>query len=133
MKPNTTPHPRIEDQGHYHKIGRLRKPIAEHIRRKSADIYIDDNHLKHIFAHHKDELAMVGQTPRMFVDLVVNHSNRIYLSNKDSLYLVRWNCVPKVAVIELNLAFKNGFYEVKTAFIKSKHTFKNLKLLWKKK
>ena len=64
MKKQTTPHPRIEDQGHYHKIGRLRKPIAEQIHRKSADIYIDDNHLKHIFAQHQKELERQGlKTP----------------------------------------------------------------------
>lgn|GEM_PF-957003 len=133
MTKKSTTQPRIENQAHYHKIGRLRKPIADEIGKPTADIYIDDNHLKHIFFRHKDELAKIGLTPKMFVDIVINNFNRIYKSNQDSLFLVKWNGMPKVAAIELNFAFKREFYEIKTAFVKTKHTFKNLKLLWKKK
>ncbi|MDR0438217.1 MAG: hypothetical protein LBH22_07965 [Bacteroidales bacterium] len=133
MKKKTT-RPRIEDQRQYKKIGRLRKNIADQIRKPAANIYVDDNHLKHIFEKHTNELAKVGLTPEMFVDLVVNNFNRIYKSNnRESILLVQWNGTPKVAVIELNLAFKDRFYEIKTAFVKTKVSFKNLKLLWKKK
>jgi len=134
MKTKTpTNRPRIEDQKHYKKVGRLSPTIAKTIRRKSADIYIDENHVKHIFDRHEKELAKVGLTPLMFVDLVVNNYNRIYKSNnRQSILLVQWNGTPKVAVTELNLAFKNEFYEIKTAFVKTKDTFRNLKLLWKK-
>jgi len=134
MKHKAPNRPRIEDQKQYKKIGRLRKPIADIIGEPAADVYIDDNHLKHIFFEHKNELAKVGLTPLMFVDLVVNNFNRVYKSNnKRSLLLVQWNGTPKVTAIELNLAFKDVFYEINTAFIKRKETFKNLKLLWKKK
>ncbi len=69
----------------------------------------------------------------MFVDIVINGFNRIYQSNTtNSLFLVKWNGSPKVAVIELNLAFKNEFYEVRTAFVRNKEDFGNLKLLWQK-
>ncbi len=124
---------KIENQAQYTKIGRLRKPIADKIRRKSADIYVDENHLKHILLNHKAELAKLGLTPFMLVDLVVNGFNRIYKSNTtNSLFLVKWNGAPNVVVIGLNFAFKKEFYEVKTAFVKNKERFENLKLLWQK-
>jgi len=113
MKKRTTNHPRIEDQKHYKKIGRLRKPIAEAIGKVPADIYIDDNHIKHIFEQHKNELTKLGLTPLMFVDLVIDKFNRIYKQDsRQSFFLVHWNCLPKVTVIELNFALKIGFYEV---------------------
>ncbi len=95
---------KIQNQQHYTKIGRLRKPIANKIRRKAADIYIDENHLKHIFNRHKTELAKLGLTPLMLVDLVVNGFNQIYKSNTtNSILLVKWNGIPQVVVIELIL------------------------------
>ena len=63
MKKKTVSHPRIEDQAHYHKIGRLRKSIADQINKAPVNIYIDDNHLKHILIQHKKELAKIGFTP----------------------------------------------------------------------
>ena len=133
MKKKTS-RPRIEDQAHYQKIGRLRKPIAGEINKPSADIYVDDNHLKHILNEHKDDLAKVGLTPLMFVDVVVNTFNRIYKQKgRRSILLVHWNCVAKVSIIELNFALKDNFYEVKTAFIRDKDRFKDENLLWEKK
>ncbi len=122
----------IEHQSHYQKIGRLRKPIADHIGRKPADIYIDENHLKHIFSRHKEDLAKIGLTPQMFIDLVVNNFNRIYKGSGQSILLVEWSGAPKIVAIELNLAFRKGFYEVKTAFMKPKNKFKQEYLLWEK-
>ncbi|MCL2416309.1 MAG: hypothetical protein FWD02_00030 [Bacteroidales bacterium] len=133
MKKTQISHPRIEDQKHYKKIGKLRKAIATHIGRKSADIYIDENHLKHILLRHKSELAKIGFTPETFLNFVLNGFNRIYKGKRDALVLVVWNGVPKVAVIELNLALKKEFYEVLTAFIRTKSMFKKENLLWQKK
>jgi hypothetical protein len=133
MKKKTS-RPRIEDQAHYQKIGRLRKPVADEINQPSADIYIDDNHLKHILIRHKEDLEKLGFTPLAFVDLVVGKFNRIYkLEGRQSIWLVRWNGIAKVTVIELNFALKEGFYEIKTAFVAPKSRFKNCILLWKKK
>ncbi|MCL2416847.1 MAG: hypothetical protein FWD02_02805 [Bacteroidales bacterium] len=134
MKKKTTAgSSRIEYQRQYRKIGRLRSPIARAIGKTPADIYIDDSHIKHIFNRHKDELAKLGLTPLMFVDLVIDKFNRIYKQEgRQSFFLVHWNCVPKVTVIELNFAFKAGFYEIKTAFTRDKKYFKNENLLWKK-
>ncbi len=82
---------KIQNQTHIHKIGRLSLPVAKAIRRKAADIYIDNNHIKHIFNRHKAELAKLGLTPLMFVDVIVNGFNRIYKSNNsDSIFLVKW-------------------------------------------
>jgi hypothetical protein len=123
----------IEDQLHAKKIGRLSQPIAKAIRRKSADIYITENYLKHIFIKHEIQLAAIGFTPKMFLEVVIKEYNRIYRGTGNSLLLTKWNGTPKIAAIELNLAFKEGFYEVKTAFIREKRRFKNEDLLWKKK
>ncbi len=81
---------------------------------------------------HRIELAQVGLDPKMFVDLVVNGFNRIYKSKTGSLFLVKWNGTPKVAVIQLNFALKEEFYEVRTAFIRPKSALKETDLLWKK-
>ena len=133
MKKKTS-RPRIEDQAHYQKIGRLRKPVADEINKPSADIYIDDNHLKHIFNRHKTELAKLGLTPLMFVDLVISKFNRIYKKeSRHSILLVQWNGIAKVAAIELNFAFKDEFYEIKTGFTRDKKYFREDDLLWKKK
>jgi len=123
----------IETQKQYEKVGRLRKPVAEAIGRKAADIYIDQNHLRHIFNKHMDDLAQLGLTPKIFVDLVVAGFNRIYKAKRQSLYLVMQNGKLNVVVIEMNFAFKKGFYEVKTATVMRNDFFNNKELLWEKK
>ncbi|MCL2681942.1 MAG: hypothetical protein FWE63_00485 [Bacteroidales bacterium] len=132
MKKKTTTQPRIEDQAHYYKVGRLRKSVAEQIRRVAADIYISENYLKHIFNRHKKELEGIGITPKVFVDLVVSNFNRIYKGTGRSILLVLWNGKPKVVAVELNFALKKEFYEVKTATVMRKEFFNDRNLLWKK-
>ena len=75
----------------YTKVGRLSLPVAKTIRRKAADIYIDDNHLRHIFIHHDKELRALGFDALTFVRLVVNNYNRIYKGSGGSLLLVIYN------------------------------------------
>ncbi|MCL2414001.1 MAG: hypothetical protein FWC94_01955 [Bacteroidales bacterium] len=133
MKKRTTNRPQIEDQKHYKRIGRLRKSIADAIGKIPADIYIDDNHLKHILNRHKTDLAKFGFTPLMFVDAVVSNFNRIYQGDGDALQLVIWNGNAKVTIVEINSALKKEFYEVKTALTKEKRHLESKKLLWKKK
>ncbi|MCL2413376.1 MAG: hypothetical protein FWC98_04470 [Bacteroidales bacterium] len=133
MKKKTKNHPQIEDQRHYKKIGKLKKSIADQIGRETADIYVCENHLKHIFNRHEAELASVGLTPQMFVDLVVNNFNRIYKGDRNAVLLVLWNGRPKATVIEMNYALQRGFYEIKTATIMRKDFFENKILLWRKK
>ncbi|MCL2416639.1 MAG: hypothetical protein FWD02_01720 [Bacteroidales bacterium] len=132
MKNKTASHPLIEDQRHYKKIGKLKKSIANHIGRKPADIYISENHFKHIFIRHKDEMENIGLTPQMFIDLVLNGFNRVYKGKNEALLLVLWNCKPKVTVIELNLALEKEFYEVIAATIVRKKYLEDRELLWKK-
>ena len=129
----TANRPRVEEQRHYKKVGRLSPTIAKAIRRKSADIYIDENHITHIFNRHEKELASIGFTPMMFLNAVINNFNRIYKGNRNALILVKWNGVPKVVIIELNLALKEGFYEVLTALIRAKKSLNTKDLLWQKK
>ena len=117
----------------YEKVGRLKQPVAKAINRKAADIFINQNYLKHILIRHKDELEALGFTPKAFVDLAVENFNMIYEGTEESLLLVMQNGKPKVVAIEMNFALKNGFYEVKTATVMSKKYFINKKLLWKKK
>ena len=134
MKRKTpTKHPRIEDQAHAQKLGRLSQSVAKAIRRESADIYITENYIKHIFNRHIEELRAVGYTPLDFAKEVVAGFNRIYKGTEFSILLVKWNGTQKVAAIELNLAFKHNFYEVKTAQMRAKENMKNLELLWQKK
>jgi hypothetical protein len=123
----------IKEQEQYERIGRLRKPIADSIGRKAANIYVDHNHLRHVFIKHKENLAELGLTPKVFIDLVVNGFNRIYKGAGNSLLLVIWNGKAKVVAIELNFALKKEFYEVKTATIYRKDFFKDENLMWTKK
>ncbi len=123
----------IQEQKQYEKIGRLRKPIADSIGRKAADIYIDHNHLKHILNKHKNDLAHLGLTPKVFIDLVVTGFTRIYKGTGHSLLLVIWSGKAKVVAIELNLALKKAFYEIKTATVYRKDFLKEENLLWVKK
>jgi len=133
MKKKTANRPQIEDQTHYTKIGKLKKSIADQISRETADIYVCENHLKHILNRHKSELESVGLTPQMFVDLVVINFNRIYKGVGNSLLLVLWNGRPKSTAIEMNYALQKGFYEIKTATVMRKDFFKNKKMLWEKR
>ncbi|MDR0438389.1 MAG: hypothetical protein LBH22_08855 [Bacteroidales bacterium] len=132
MKKKSTQKSTIQAQPHYTKVGRLRKPIAKQIRRVAADIYISENHLKHIFIRHEDEMENIGLTPQMFIDLVLNGFNRIYKGKNEALLLVLWNCKPKVTIIELNLALEKEFYEIITATIMRKEYLEDRELLWKK-
>jgi len=133
MKKKTANRPQIEDQTHYKKIGKLKKSIADQISRETADIYVCENHLKHILNRHEVELASIGLTPQMFVDLVVKNFNRIYKGDRTAILLVLWNGKPKATVIEMNYALQKGFYEIKTATIMRKEFFKNKKMLWEKR
>ena len=132
MKKTSTQTPTIQAQRHYTKVGSLRKSVATQIKRKPADIYISENHLKHIFIRHKSEMEKIGLTPQMFVDLVLNGFNRIYRGKDEALLLVLWNGKPKVTIIELNLAFEKTSYEVITATIMRKEYLDDRELLWKK-
>jgi len=70
----------------------------------------------------------------MFVDLVISKFNRIYKKeSRHSILLVQWNGIAKVAAIELNFAFKDEFYEIKTGFTRDKKYFREDDLLWEKK
>jgi len=132
MKKKPTSRPRIEDQRHYKKIGKLKKSIADQIHKPSVNIYVDDNHIKHIFNRHKDELEKIGFTPMMFVNAVVSNFNRIYKGHGNALQLVVWNGKANVAIVEINSALEKDFYEVKTAFVRKKRRFEKDVLLWKK-
>jgi len=132
MKNTPTNRPRIEDQKHYKKIGRLSLAIAKAIRRKSADIYIDENHIKHIEINHSKELNSIGFDAETFVCLVVENFNQIRIGKNESLLLVIYNGKPKVTAIELNYVLKTKFYEVKTATIMSKKRLKSKVILWEK-
>ncbi|MDR1951635.1 MAG: hypothetical protein LBP96_05340 [Bacteroidales bacterium] len=132
MKKIPTQKTKIQDQPHAKKVGRLTQPVANAIRRKAADVYITDNYIKHIFIGHENDLGAVGLTPLQFVEIVANGYNRVYKGSGQSLLLVKWNGNPKVAAIEMNLAFKKEFYEIKTAQIREKRRFKVENLLWKK-
>ena len=132
MKKKNPNRPQIEDQPHAKKLGRLSQSVAKTIGKKSADIYITENYIKHIFNRHIEELRAVGYTPFDFAKEVVTGFNRIYKGAGESILLVKWNGTPRVAAIELNFAFQKEFYEVKTAQIRAKANMKNLVLLWEK-
>jgi hypothetical protein len=122
----------IEEQRHYTKVGRLRKPIANAIGREAADIYLSDNYKKHVFLRHEEDIKSVGLTPIVFLEMVINGFNRIYKGSGNSLLLVLFNGKPKVTVIEINMAFKDVFYEVKTATVMNKSFFTKKKIIWEK-
>ena len=113
----------------YFHVGRLSQPVAKNIKRKAANIYVDNNHLRHIENKHGVELAALGFDAMSFIKLVVKGFNRIYKGTGNSIQLVIYNGKPKVTVIELNLVLKAGFYEVKTATIMKKTYLKPEKLL----
>lgn len=121
----------IEKQSQYKKVGRLKMSVAKSIRRKSADIYIDKNHIKHIEKTHGKELGYIGLDAYSFVKLVVVSFNQIRKGSGDSLLLVIYNGKPKVVAIELNFVLKKGFYEVKTATIINKNRLEKKELLLK--
>jgi len=133
MKKKKSPnYPRIENQTHAKKIGRLSPTIAKAIHRKSADIYITESYIRHIFNKHIEQLRAIGYTPFDFVKEVASSFTRIYKGTGNSILLVKWNGAAKVAAIELNFAFRKEFYEVKTAQIRAKGHLKDENLLWKK-
>jgi len=122
----------IKEQEHYQRVGRLRKPIADSIGRKAADIYVSENHLMHIQLEHGAQLATMGLTPMSLIGIVLGDFNRVYKGSGHSLLLVVYGEKAKLIAVELNFAFRREFYEVKTAFIASLRFLRDDKLLWKK-
>ena len=122
----------IEEQPHYIKVGRLRKPIADKIQRKAANIFVSENHLRHIALEHGAQLAAMGLTPISLIGFVLGGFNRVYKGTGRSLLLVVYGEKAKLIAIELNFALKKEFYEVKTAFVASLRYLSDDKLLWQK-
>lgn len=116
-----------------HKVGRLRMTIARAIGRRCADIYISDNHLKHIANAHSKELAQLGIGALENVKLVTASYNQIRQGSGTSLLLVIYSEEHHhTAAIDLNYSTKKGVWGMKTAQPRRNRDIDNRKLLWKK-
>ncbi len=105
--------------------------IARAIHQKSADIFVSENHLKHIGNKHANELRQIGLTAKDLVSYVCQNFNQIRKGSGNSILLVVYNAkLPFVAAIELNLGLRNEFWEVKTAEPRRTSAVDKKALLW---
>ncbi|MDR1739595.1 MAG: hypothetical protein LBR45_02425 [Bacteroidales bacterium] len=117
------------------KVGRITMPIARAARMKAADIYVDENHIKHIYNNHGKELQQLGFSAFEMVRTIVSSFNRIYKAPRNGFYIVVYskdNRKTKSAVIELNYSVKKEFYEIKNSAPYRTEFFNNRSLLWEK-
>ncbi len=70
------------------KVGRITMPIAKAARMKAADIYVDENHIKHVAGKHKRELSQLGISAVDIVKLVASSFNRIYKADRGCFFIV---------------------------------------------
>lgn len=115
------------------KLGRLRMPVAKKAGVRAADIYISQNHVKHIEHVHKKELAQVGLSALEYVRLIVSGFNQIRKGSDTSILLVVYTETDThhTAAIDLNYCSKKGIWEVRTAQPRSTQAINKKKLLWR--
>ncbi|MDR1739800.1 MAG: hypothetical protein LBR45_03495 [Bacteroidales bacterium] len=117
------------------KVGRITMPIAKAARMKAADIYVDENHIKHVVSRHSRELKQLGLSAIDIIRLVAGSFNRIYKADRGCYFIVIYNKEKektKSSVIELNYSAKKEFYEIKNSVPYRTEFFNNKSLLWKK-
>jgi hypothetical protein len=119
----------------YRKVGRINFTIAKQAHIKSAEIMIDENHIKHIKIKHGKELEQLGIDATLFVSMIVKYFTEIRQGKGRSLYLVLHNSNAEksnIAAIELNYNLTKEFWEIKTAIPMRTAVVIKKKLLWKK-
>ena len=119
----------------YIKLGRLNKNIADQIGRKSADIYIDYNHLRHIENSRGEYLKNIKLDALSYVAKIVDNYTEIWRGKSGELLIVAYiqeNEYKNIAAIELQLIIKKGIYVVKTAMPRERGMGTKEVLLWKK-
>ena len=113
----------------YIKIGRLKYSISKICHKKSADIYISKNQIRHINNKHGNELSLVGVSAFEFVTMVCNQFNQIR-ETRDGLMLVIYReKLSYTAIIELQYC-DGDFWEVKTAGPRRVPTVDKKALIW---
>lgn len=115
------------------KVGRLKKSIADKAHIKSADIYVTEDHLRHIYNYHGKELSTMGFSAMDFVKTIVSNFNQIRIGSGNSYLLVIYDeksSVQHTAAISINYIVKKGIWEVKTAQPRSVQSIKKKKRIW---
>ena len=118
----------------YIKLGRLKKPIADKIDSKPADIYVDYNHLRHIENGKYFALEDLKMNALKYVQKIVANFLEIRKGIGEALLLVATieeNNKKNVAIIELQLVAKSSMYIVKTAMPRKKFKESEI-ILWEK-
>jgi len=117
-------------------VGKLNKKYLKAIKLnvKNNSLYISKNNLKHIEKKHKIELQGLGITAQMFLETVIINFNRIYQDKKTKAYFLVIYNEDKAdgVVLQVNLALKNEFLEIKTAVPYRTAYFNNKILLFTK-
>lgn len=115
----------------YIKVGRIKSTVAKKAHVKSAYIYIDESHLKHIEKKHGGYLAKLGIDAETFVRCICQNFNQMRHGTESSVLLVVYrNNLHYVAAIDLNYSLKKGFWEVKTAQPRYSRAVLRLALMW---
>ena len=106
-----------------HKIfvGKIPLSVARITGVRFTDVVMDGSHAVHIGNDHRKELKNLGISPTMFVQLVVENFNTLYLGNvengKQSYVLVVYDVpMSKAAAITLEYYADGSCWMVRTAF-----------------
>lgn len=115
------------------KVGRLNARIAKTIGVPCADIFLSDNHKRHILNTHKVEMEQLGIGVLHYVIGIVGGFNQIRKGSGNSLLLVvfiKEASSHAVAAIDLCYQPKQDVWEIKTAEPRNTADVLKRKLLW---
>lgn len=118
----------------YRKVGRLSRPIALHVHRLCADIFVSENYLKHIQYTHENELKQLGFGAFEYVRFIVSQYNEIRAGKGNALLLIVRSQANEhcTAVIDIAYNPKSDVWEVKTAQPRNSKHLERQEKLWSK-
>jgi len=108
------------------KIGKIT------IKGKSGNIYLSNYAEEHIQKRHAKELEQIGMTAELFVKTIIREYTEVREAKVNNRYLLVVNKhLAKVAIIDFK--YKNGEYQIVTAYPVKIEKIKDLKIVKLKK
>lgn len=124
----------------YTFVGHFHSATANAIGLPGGDIYISNNYLRHIKKRHNGELEQLGITALGYIRAILSNYNRIYgdkpnqKSIRPAVHFAIYNTMlSHVAIVVLNLAPNQGFWEINSAHPINIKELEKYPLLYKKR
>ena len=126
--------------GGYTFVGHFHSATANAIGLPGGDVFISRNYIKHIANRHGKELKQLGLSAVSYAKFVLGNFNRIYgdtpsrrTERPTCLFVIYNPELSHVAAVEMNMAPKEGFWEIHTVHPISIKQLAENPLLYEKK